>query len=194
MSREYEKQEALRMTHQNGAGNSNGTAQPAEPYINEIIPVDPSRTRRRPVEPDSRNGRWNEDYSLGYDWLSCWIQKLPRLLPSMDHWTLHSFSSRIPWEPCQVHCCYFHWLIRVAFFSFFWFQRGRFTPRNISPRTCKRNTILGYCTPGFFQFLEYLDIQDSINSEDMPSYIRKGTNWTRNLEVESKDTILGSSL
>jgi len=57
MSREYEKQEALRMTHQNGTGNNNGSAQPAEPYINEIIPVDPSRTRRRPVEPDSRNGR-----------------------------------------------------------------------------------------------------------------------------------------
>ncbi|KAJ5235203.1 uncharacterized protein N7469_004371 [Penicillium citrinum] len=57
MSREYEKQEALRMSHQNGTGNNNASAQPAEPYINEIIPVDPSRTRRRPVEPDSRNGR-----------------------------------------------------------------------------------------------------------------------------------------
>ncbi|KAJ5386043.1 hypothetical protein N7509_008584 [Penicillium cosmopolitanum] len=65
MSREYEKQEALRMTHQNGSGNGNGSrngngngsGQSGEPYINEIIPVDSSRPRRRPVEPDSRSGR-----------------------------------------------------------------------------------------------------------------------------------------
>ncbi|KAJ5989452.1 hypothetical protein N7481_004662 [Penicillium waksmanii] len=65
MSREYEKQEALRMTHQNGPGNGNGSrigngngnGQSGEPYINEIIPVDSSRPRRRPVEPDSRSGR-----------------------------------------------------------------------------------------------------------------------------------------
>jgi hypothetical protein len=49
MSREYEKQEALRMTNQNTA--QDGARQP-EPYINELIPVDPNRSRRR--EPESR--------------------------------------------------------------------------------------------------------------------------------------------
>ena len=52
MSREYEKQEALRMTNQNTT--SDGVRQ-LEPYINELIPVDPNRNRRR--EPESRGGR-----------------------------------------------------------------------------------------------------------------------------------------
>ncbi|KAJ5584468.1 uncharacterized protein N7459_004268 [Penicillium hispanicum] len=62
MSREYEKQEALRMTNQSSTGNGNGNSgdgpsrQPSEPYINELIPVDPSRARRR-VEPDTRGSR-----------------------------------------------------------------------------------------------------------------------------------------
>jgi hypothetical protein len=50
MSREYEKQEALRMTNQNAGHDTHD-----EPYINELIPVDPNRSRRR--EPDSRGGR-----------------------------------------------------------------------------------------------------------------------------------------
>lgn len=67
MSREYEKQEALRMTNQanntsssssiasnNGSGSSD--RQQSEPYINEIVPVDSGRTRRR-TESDSRGGR-----------------------------------------------------------------------------------------------------------------------------------------
>lgn len=63
MSREYEKQEALRMTSQSSSSSSNSSSssgygdgssrQSSEPYINEIIPVDTSRTRRR-VEPESR--------------------------------------------------------------------------------------------------------------------------------------------
>ncbi|KAJ5674018.1 hypothetical protein N7462_009457 [Penicillium macrosclerotiorum] len=63
MSREYERQEALRMTNQNPGTNwdqnsSDGSSrQPSEPYINEIIPVDPNRARRRPVDPDPRGGR-----------------------------------------------------------------------------------------------------------------------------------------
>ncbi|KAJ5132780.1 hypothetical protein N7448_006938 [Penicillium atrosanguineum] len=52
MSREYEKQEALRMTNQNTASDG---ARQLEPYINELIPVDPNRSRRR--EPESRGGR-----------------------------------------------------------------------------------------------------------------------------------------
>lgn len=62
MSREYEKQEALRMTAQslnsNGNGNGNGglSRQSSEPYINELIPVETSRGRRHP-EPETRGGR-----------------------------------------------------------------------------------------------------------------------------------------
>ncbi|KAJ5439878.1 uncharacterized protein N7458_010876 [Penicillium daleae] len=63
MSREYERQEALRMTNQNpgsGATSNIGdgpSRQPSEPYINEIIPVDPNRARRRPLEQNSRSTR-----------------------------------------------------------------------------------------------------------------------------------------
>ncbi|KAF3386353.1 hypothetical protein F1880_001061, partial [Penicillium rolfsii] len=63
MSREYERQEALRMTNQSpsagaSSNSSNGSSrQPPEPYINEIIPVDPNRARRRPVEQKSRSSR-----------------------------------------------------------------------------------------------------------------------------------------
>ncbi|KAL4785715.1 hypothetical protein BJX76DRAFT_355933 [Aspergillus varians] len=51
MSREYERQETLRM-----AGDSNSQS---EPYINEIIPVrlPPGPARRRPEEYESRRGR-----------------------------------------------------------------------------------------------------------------------------------------
>lgn len=68
MSREYEKQEAMRMTHQHDPGNGGGddNGQLTEPYINEIIPVDPSRTRRRPLETDSRSSHWARDYSKGF--------------------------------------------------------------------------------------------------------------------------------
>lgn len=54
MSREYEKQEALRMTNQKTTGHNTheGSSREPEPYINELIPVDPNRSRRR--EPDSR--------------------------------------------------------------------------------------------------------------------------------------------
>ncbi|KAJ5167938.1 uncharacterized protein N7482_003532 [Penicillium canariense] len=62
MSREYERQEALRMTNQSTTSTSSNVGdgssrQPSEPYINEIIPVDSNRARRRPVEPDSRIAR-----------------------------------------------------------------------------------------------------------------------------------------
>ncbi|KAJ5493124.1 hypothetical protein N7539_001870 [Penicillium diatomitis] len=62
MSREYEKQEALRMTTHSssasiqispGAGGDGSSRRSSEPYINEIIPVDFQRTRRRPVEQTS---------------------------------------------------------------------------------------------------------------------------------------------
>ncbi|KAJ5808347.1 hypothetical protein N7474_009616 [Penicillium riverlandense] len=66
MSREYEKQEAVRMTNHGNNISSSSTAsnngggsshrQQAEPYINEIVPVDPGRTRRR-TESDSRGSR-----------------------------------------------------------------------------------------------------------------------------------------
>ncbi|KAJ5601616.1 hypothetical protein N7510_011150 [Penicillium lagena] len=65
MSREYEKQEALRMTNQgnntssstaNNNGGGSSDRQQREPYINEIVPVDPGRTRRR-TESDSRGSR-----------------------------------------------------------------------------------------------------------------------------------------
>lgn len=53
MSREYEKQEAVRMTGQSVTGNVNND----EPYINEIIPMNASRSRRRTMESDVRSGR-----------------------------------------------------------------------------------------------------------------------------------------
>jgi hypothetical protein len=63
MSREYEKQEATRMTQNNSnssasSPNSENSAHQSldEPYINEIIPVNVSGPRRR-AEPDSRGGR-----------------------------------------------------------------------------------------------------------------------------------------
>ncbi|XHF97704.1 hypothetical protein AWENTII_001289 [Aspergillus wentii] len=51
MSREYERQEALRM-----AGDSiiDSPSRQTEPYINEIVPVQ-SHPRRRPVENVFRN-------------------------------------------------------------------------------------------------------------------------------------------
>lgn len=51
MSREYEKQEAARMTNSNGSGVS--SRQSAEPYINELVPIETSRGRRNP-EPEIR--------------------------------------------------------------------------------------------------------------------------------------------
>lgn len=55
MSREYERQEALRMTG-NAYVDSSGRHSSAEPYINELVPVE-QRPRRRPVECDSRRYR-----------------------------------------------------------------------------------------------------------------------------------------
>ncbi|BDD56969.1 hypothetical protein MAP00_002383 [Monascus purpureus] len=52
MSREYERQETVRM-----AGNNGNFDSRSEPYINEIIPVH-TRSRRRSVEPrESLRGR-----------------------------------------------------------------------------------------------------------------------------------------
>lgn len=55
MSREYEKQEAARMTSQSHNSNGSGVSsrQSAEPYINELVPIEPSRARRNP-EPEIR--------------------------------------------------------------------------------------------------------------------------------------------
>ncbi|KAJ5541312.1 hypothetical protein N7494_006388 [Penicillium frequentans] len=55
MSREYEKQEAARMTSQSHNSNANGVSsrQSSEPYINELIPIETSRGRRNP-EPEIR--------------------------------------------------------------------------------------------------------------------------------------------
>ncbi|OJJ51585.1 hypothetical protein ASPZODRAFT_12400 [Penicilliopsis zonata CBS 506.65] len=54
MSREYERQEALRMAHRS---NLDITSQnPAEPYINELVSVNP-RGRRQPVGGECRRGR-----------------------------------------------------------------------------------------------------------------------------------------
>lgn len=52
MSREYEKQEATRMTHNTSgsstsSSSSDNSATQTEPYINEIIPINQSGTRRR---------------------------------------------------------------------------------------------------------------------------------------------------
>ncbi|EPS29809.1 hypothetical protein PDE_04759 [Penicillium oxalicum 114-2] len=64
MSREYEKQEALRMTTQCSGPSTTpitssigdgSSRRSSEPYINELIPVDLSRTRRRPMEQTSRS-------------------------------------------------------------------------------------------------------------------------------------------
>lgn len=55
MSREYERQEALRMAS-NAYLDSTGRYSPTEPYINELVPVE-HRPRRRPVECDSRRYR-----------------------------------------------------------------------------------------------------------------------------------------
>lgn len=52
MSREYEKQEALRMAGQSPTGHAN-----EEPYINELIPMETNRGRRRTTESDVRGGR-----------------------------------------------------------------------------------------------------------------------------------------
>lgn len=56
MSREYERQEALRMSQNSSTSStiSNDSRQ-SEPYINELIPVEPARARRR--DQDSRGGR-----------------------------------------------------------------------------------------------------------------------------------------
>jgi hypothetical protein len=55
MSREYERQEAVRMiTHAGLDGSSSG--QPSEPYINEPIPVH-QRPRRQPHRFDTRRVR-----------------------------------------------------------------------------------------------------------------------------------------
>jgi hypothetical protein len=59
MSREYEKQETTRMAHNNNTSTSSSSSENMahqtsnEPYINEIIPVNPAGPRRR-AEPDSR--------------------------------------------------------------------------------------------------------------------------------------------
>lgn len=55
MSREYEKQEAARMTSQSHNSNGSGVSsrQSSEPYINELVPIETSRGRRNP-EPEIR--------------------------------------------------------------------------------------------------------------------------------------------
>lgn len=54
MSREYERQESLRMASDSIV---DGSPRNAEPYINEIVPVRPSGQRRRPLECETRRGR-----------------------------------------------------------------------------------------------------------------------------------------
>lgn len=57
MSREYERQEAVRMTsHASVDSLDRQSEQSAEPYINELVPIG-QRTRRRPVEYDSYRNR-----------------------------------------------------------------------------------------------------------------------------------------
>ncbi|KAJ5760735.1 hypothetical protein N7520_007891 [Penicillium odoratum] len=56
MSREYEKQEALRMTNQIQNTNGHASSRHSEPYINELIPVETSRARRHP-EQETRSRR-----------------------------------------------------------------------------------------------------------------------------------------
>ncbi|KAL1962085.1 hypothetical protein VTN77DRAFT_613 [Rasamsonia byssochlamydoides] len=55
MSREYERQEAARMT--NRACVDNAGRQSSEPYINEIIPVNQRPPRRRLAQYDTRRSR-----------------------------------------------------------------------------------------------------------------------------------------
>lgn len=52
MSREYERQEALRMA---GDASADSSSREAEPYINEIVPVN-LRSGRRPASNESRQG------------------------------------------------------------------------------------------------------------------------------------------
>ncbi|KAJ5950804.1 uncharacterized protein N7479_009217 [Penicillium vulpinum] len=59
MSREYEKQEATRMAHNTSGGSTSSSSSDhssiqSEPYINEIIPINQSGSRR---QLDSRGGR-----------------------------------------------------------------------------------------------------------------------------------------
>ena len=54
MSREYERQEALRMA--GGDASTDSSSRQSEPYINEIVPVH-LRSGRRPASHDSRQGR-----------------------------------------------------------------------------------------------------------------------------------------
>lgn len=54
MSREYERQEAARMSSR--ACGDGTSRQSSEPYINEIIPVN-QRPRRRPAQYDTRRNR-----------------------------------------------------------------------------------------------------------------------------------------
>ncbi|EAW09710.1 uncharacterized protein ACLA_039250 [Aspergillus clavatus NRRL 1] len=54
MSKEYERQESLRMTGDVLASN---TCRQSEPYINEIVPVRASGSRRQPTEHGARRGR-----------------------------------------------------------------------------------------------------------------------------------------
>ncbi|KAB8221324.1 hypothetical protein BDV33DRAFT_170708 [Aspergillus novoparasiticus] len=54
MSREYERQETLRMA---GDSPNEVSTRHAEPYINEIVPVRASGPRRRPFDYETRRGR-----------------------------------------------------------------------------------------------------------------------------------------
>ncbi|EBA27461.1 uncharacterized protein AFUA_3G11355 [Aspergillus fumigatus Af293] len=54
MSREYERQESLRMT---GDVLSPHSCRESEPYINEIVPVRAFGHRRQPVDHGGRRGR-----------------------------------------------------------------------------------------------------------------------------------------
>ncbi|KAE8352586.1 hypothetical protein BDV28DRAFT_123201 [Aspergillus coremiiformis] len=54
MSREYERQETLRMV---GDSTVDGSPRHTEPYINEIVPVRTSGPRRRAFEYETRRGR-----------------------------------------------------------------------------------------------------------------------------------------
>ncbi|KAL2002747.1 hypothetical protein VTN02DRAFT_6077 [Thermoascus thermophilus] len=57
MSREYERQEAVRMTsHASVDSLDRQSGQSAEPYINELVPIG-QHTRRRPGEYDSCRNR-----------------------------------------------------------------------------------------------------------------------------------------
>lgn len=60
MSREYERQEAVRMA---GDASSNSSSRQDEPYINEIVPVN-SRSGRRPPSEEPRQGRWGLPFNI----------------------------------------------------------------------------------------------------------------------------------